>query len=353
MLACLAATAACSGSLSGSADKPSVLATIRGTLDGSQSTSLGSGPLAVAIVWATPVAGSYQVVSTSVAVQPTFPSSFSLDLTELPPESMIYHPDGAPPDLRVAAGALVVYEDANQNGQLDLVAPGAPAYVDTIVGGSFDEILYTEHPLPQYPGSDGSVLRAGYNLARQHRWDCEPGNGGLDPCTSSSFYRSMDTPVTLHMFELPWEKAEADTYMCAVVPAGGLGSGRGPACTQLAACCSSLPTMPQQQECGQIVVGASDAFCQWELSVFDGGRCLSSSLIPESPATFGGPLPSSDDPELFCNNAMSFKYWENCTTTSPGVCLGYTTTCTQQVLVALAPGTPAPADWPCVPQRSF
>ena len=88
MLAWLAASAACSGSLSGSTDKPSVLATIHGTVEALQSGSPdGSNPLAVAIVWQKVLPGSTQVVSTSVPIKPTFPSSFSLDLAGLPPDS--------------------------------------------------------------------------------------------------------------------------------------------------------------------------------------------------------------------------------------------------------------------------
>ena len=198
-VACVAAIAACNGSLSGSTDKPSVLATIHGTVVASQSVSLGSTPLAVAILWAKALPGSTRVMSTSVAVKPTFPSSFSLDFTDVPPDSVMFDianiecggppcdkPDAAPLHIPIALGVLVVYEDVNRNGKLDLVAPGAPAYVDKIVGES-TVIVYTEQPLPQdqnyfsIPGIDGSVLKAGYNWDRVHRWDCEPGDGGFNP----------------------------------------------------------------------------------------------------------------------------------------------------------------------------
>ncbi len=330
-VACVAAIAACNGSLSGSTDKPSVLATIHGTVVASQSVSLGSTPLAVAILWAKALPGSTRVMSTSVAVKPTFPSSFSLDFTDVPPDSVMFDianiecggppcdkPDAAPLHIPIALGVLVVYEDVNRNGKLDLVAPGAPAYVDKIVGES-TVIVYTEQPLPQdqnyfsIPGIDGSVLKAGYNWVRVHQWDCEPGDGGFNPCRPSVLYRSIDTPITLQMFELPEEQTSADTLMCSVVPPSGGGT--------------------------QVGMG--------------GPGSGSSQLIQESPDTFGGPLPSSDDPELLCDSPTSFRYSENCTTTSPGVCLGDTTTCTQEVQVTLTPGTAAPADWPCVPQRSF
>jgi hypothetical protein len=339
MLACLAAIAACSGSLSGSTDRPSVLATIHGTVDLMQSVSLGGSPLAVAVVWVkAPLPGSTQVASTSVAVKPTFPSSFSLDLTDVPPDSMMFdianincgappcdRPDAPPLHLRIALGALVVYEDVNRNGKLDLVAPGAPAYVDKVVGAS-TEIVYTEQPLPQdqnyfpIPGRDGSVLKAGYNWVREHRWDCEPSDGGWSACPPSVFYRPIDTPVTLRMFDLPKEQAAADSLMCTVVPPSGVQrptSGSAPAASG-----------------GGPGPGVS-------------------RTTPESPADFGGPLPSSDDPELLCDGPTSFRYSENCTTTSSGVCLLYTSTCTGQVQVALAPGMAAPADWPCIPQPSF
>ena len=326
LIAVVTAIAACStGSLSGSTDKPSVLATIHGTVNALQAGSPdGSNPLAVAIVWQKFLPGSTQVVSTSVPVEPTFPSSFSLDLTGLPPDSAMTDlatlncgkppcpdPDAGPFHLWVALGWLVVYEDLNLNGQLDLVAPGAPAYVDKVVGSAGDHaIVYIEKILPQdqgyfpIPGADGSVLTAGYNWSSRHAWDCEPGDGGPSLCAASVVYRSIDTPVTLQMFDLPKEQLGADTYMCAEIPS------------------TTLPVESPQ-------------------------------LIQQSPADFGGPLPSSDDPELICDSPTSFRYHEQCTTTSAGVCLAITTTCTTEVQVTLPPGTAAPADWPCVTQTSF
>lgn len=339
LVACLTATAACScstGALSGSTDRPSVLATIHGTVEASPSGSPASNDLSVAIAWQKLVPGpvprtpapSNRVVSTSVPVKPTFPSSFSLDLTGLPPDSAMTDlaefncgnppcnlPDAGSFHLWVAVGLLVVYEDLNHNGQLDLVAAGAPAYVDRVVGGSAPRaIIYIEKVLPQdqgyfpIPGADGSVLQAGYNWMRGHPWDCEPEDAGLDHCHTSIVYRPIDTPVTLSMFDLPREQPGADAYMCAVIPS------------------------------------------------FIGPQSLGSPPLPltqESAGDFGGPLPSSEDPDLLCDSPTSFRYNQNCTTTSAGVCLAITTTCTQQVQVTLAPGTAAPTDWPCVPQLSF
>lgn len=334
LIACLGAIAACStGSLSGSTDRPSVLATIHGTVEASPSGSPPSNELSVAIVWQKVLPSSTQMVSTSVPVRPAFPSSFSLDLTDLPPDSAITdlaefncgnppcdYPDSGPFHLRVAFGEVVVYEDLNHNGQLDLVAPGAPAYLDKVVGGSVESaILYIEKLLPQdqgyfpIPGADGSVLRAGYNWFRAHRWDCEPGDGGpFNPCVESVVYRSIDTPVSLQMFDLPYEQIGANAYMCTVIPpvVGG----------------SWVPSDPQPG---------------------------SPQLTQESPADFGGPLPTADDSELVCDSPTSFRYHENCTTTSAGVCLTITTTCTTDVEVTLPAGTAAPADWPCVPQTGF
>jgi hypothetical protein len=322
MVFCLAASAACSSSLSGSTDQPSVLATIHGTVEGSTSASLGTGPLAVAILWATaPTPGSSQVVSMGVPVKPSFPSSFSLDLTDLPPDSVMFDianincgappcdkPDAAPSHQRIALGGLVLYEDVNQNGELDLVPPGAPAFIDKIVSVAPYEIVYTEQPLPAdqnyfpIPGTDGSVLNAGYNWVRSHRWDCEPGDVAFSSCKPSVFYRPIDTPIAFQMVP-PEDQAAENIIMCSVIPGGQVGG--------------------------------------------------SGSFIQESLADFVGPLPSSDDGELLCDSVTSFRYSENCTTTSPGVCLDFTTTCSQEFLVTLPPGMAQPADWPCVPQRSF
>jgi hypothetical protein len=63
---------------------------------------------------------------------------------------------------------------------------------------------------------------------------------------------------------------------CGGACLGGVFDGGFAAhCSQLASCCSSLPTMAEQMACGQVVVGGNDGACQQALAMYgaDGGRC--------------------------------------------------------------------------------
>ncbi len=327
-LTCVAATVACGSGLSGSSDKPSVLATIQGTVVGSQSAS-GPSDLAVAFDWGRPVKGAIELTATSTPLSPMFPAAFSLDLTELPPEAQMVDlaafacqgnapcdsPNPAPTGVHVALGVVVVYEDSNHNGQLDFVAPGAPAYVDEAVGTSRPyEIIYLDKPVPpEYStvlsvGDDGSTPQVGYNLLAEHENDCiASGDGGSGYCHASLFWRPISTPITLQMVSgSPQDQANANAFMCTSYP-------------------------------------------DTTVSVADTGV----SPSPVESVTAFGPLPSSEDPRLTCVSTTSFQYLEGCTTTSPGICEGTTTECTSRVTVNLDPGASPRSDWPCTAHSSF
>src|SRR5215471_9138224 len=104
-----------------------------------------------------------------LAVASQFPVRFRLDITSLPSLDALNQrklADGQyDPNWRYATGALVVYEDADGNGVLDLVSTDAETTADRILGAPENlSIFYTE-------GSNvrrgGSGPQPGFNLRRE------------------------------------------------------------------------------------------------------------------------------------------------------------------------------------------
>ena len=141
----LAALALCSFSGCG-ADRPAgprpPAARIRGTLT---ARTRPTAPLHVALVWlgVSLDRGAFQVAQ-DVAVRDSLPATYELDLDVSPPAEAIdgFLTDearqdaaaaGLDPDLAWAQGVVLVYEDGNGNGQLDLVGPGETS-PDHVVG---------------------------------------------------------------------------------------------------------------------------------------------------------------------------------------------------------------------------
>jgi hypothetical protein len=88
--------------------------------------------------------------SRSVAIEPTFPASFEVPLYLLPDLEML----SGQGDSLLGYGVLVVYEDGNQNMELDLVPPGATESADTILASGLptdahrrDLVVYREGEL--------------------------------------------------------------------------------------------------------------------------------------------------------------------------------------------------------------
>jgi len=88
--------------------------------------------------------------SKSVAIEPTFPASFEVPLYLLPDLEVLSGKDKS----LLGYGVLVVYEDGNQNMELDLVPPGATGSVDTILASGIptdthrrDLVVYREGDL--------------------------------------------------------------------------------------------------------------------------------------------------------------------------------------------------------------
>jgi hypothetical protein len=123
-------------------------------------------------------------------VRAEFPVSFSIDVRALPPaEAMRQIGNGAPrPGLAnaYAIGTLLVYEDANGNGKLDLLPVDATTSVDRVLGTPKGlEIIYLEGGgIPKNPEAlpgDEDVLDhdPGFNLI------VEPARAPIEPgCTA-------------------------------------------------------------------------------------------------------------------------------------------------------------------------
>jgi hypothetical protein len=314
LIAGLTLSAVACGSLSGTTGSESTLARINGTIKESQSSAPVSD-LATAIVWVGPTKAS----DTSVAVSAAFPASFTIDLTAPPPAGTQVdlgdlfgegHTYGVP----IAAGALVAYEDLNHNGKLDLVAPGARAYIDNVIAVQEQDILvYFAATVPAgltvpglIPDLHGSRPQAGYNLLVQHPNDCSSAADGGVQCEYAFLWEPIGTPITVTISDAPQLYPLAG-YMCTELN----GSG------------------------------SFNVDCQT-------GNCLPA----QSARDFQGPFPSPDDPSLYClPDGRTFWLSEGCTTTTPGLCLGYTFACTTRATVTLdppgVPGIAPPPSWPC------
>ena len=167
------ALAACSGSAGPSDGQP--YATLQGTVSSSL-TDL-AGPSRAAVIWEA-ASGDQVRVTQDIAVGGTFPASFTLPLTALPPEAALQTADDGTP---FSIGTVVVYEDDNGNGKLDLVSLDQPA-TDRILGTLPNEVLFYIQGTPPPPSAfDGVQLATGFNLVALPVYEpspdasCEPG----------------------------------------------------------------------------------------------------------------------------------------------------------------------------------
>jgi len=239
------------GDLETNTQKPATLATVRGTVTSSSATNLG-GNLRVAVVWKLGTTGGNFVAAEDIAISPTFPAGFDLDISKPPPveamqtelegnDESASAPDeiaatGAPtPDpampqavtaptpapfpaeripptmpsssklfIRHAFGALVVYEDKNANGRLDLVDNNRADFIDRVVGTTNSVLFWFYDPIPPN-GSflerpDGTRPQTGYNwLFGAPFLISEDTQTGLDQLT----WRPLTTPITFELSDNP------------------------------------------------------------------------------------------------------------------------------------------------------
>lgn len=72
------------------------------------------------------------IAAESVAVEPVFPSALEMPMYRLPRLSSLSGREGS----WLGYGSVVIFDDGNGNGQLDLVEPGQDTAEDTVVGAS-------------------------------------------------------------------------------------------------------------------------------------------------------------------------------------------------------------------------
>jgi hypothetical protein len=127
-----------------------------------RSSSVSTPPdVRVALVWKVFSSNAILNVARELSVHAQFPIQFRLDVTDLPPKEAlrpIYASLPGPPipNVSAAEGTLVVYEDLNGNGVLDLIPPNSstpsPDRVLGIPAGM--DIEYIEGTIPPANGSD-------------------------------------------------------------------------------------------------------------------------------------------------------------------------------------------------------
>jgi hypothetical protein len=157
-------------------------ATLHGAIT---SASVATPPsVRVALVWQVQAQGkTYLKSAQELGVETQFPVEFQLDVTQLPPPEAM-SPQG--PSFRFALGTLVVYEDLNGNGQLDLLPLDATSSPDLVLGvpGSY-AILYVEGDFPNIPSLvQGGSIQPGFNLLYLPLPVITPWDGG-SPCAYS------------------------------------------------------------------------------------------------------------------------------------------------------------------------
>lgn len=289
-------TGAC-GAVSGNTDEPTTLASIHGQLTNPDSIVVDSGALRVAVVWSADANKSVIHAAQDVAVTPQFPAGFTVNLTMPPPTSAMI--DSKVQGLRIAYGAVIAYEDRNHNGQLDLVDPSAPNYVDRVVAANENTVIfYLEGTLPDsatdITGTDKSLPSLGFNFYTDTF--CFGGQGPSGkPCEEETSWKPISEPITLSLSDSP----HLAQLMCKS-SSGGTSSTGGPV---------------RQHPAG------------------------------EMPSEF----PAKNDKNLVCAAGGRSYSFLQCTTTSSGLCGEVTSTCEGNAY-SLTAGQAVPSGWPCVTQ---
>ena len=125
-----------------------------------------------------PPIGSFERIAEDVAVVSQFPAEFEINLFNPPPAAARYQ--------GIAVASVILYDDKNQNQQLDLVGPGEDP-VDWLIGDSEDAVLFAEagatyNPFdPLYPlwcpTGTTPVIPTGFSIGRLDIKSDEPADG--------------------------------------------------------------------------------------------------------------------------------------------------------------------------------
>lgn len=342
------------GSLDGHTGAAPALATVNGNLTNPQSLDV-TGATRVAVVWRT--ANGFNVAE-DLPVQPVFPSSFTIQLTDPPPADAMNSGasltsssssgsassgsggSGTPPpseeagagppppdaslstggslpqdnpiiasNFQFAVGTVVAYLDENGNGKLDLVAPGASGYIDQIVASNDAmSIAYFQGTIPEgsaFVDSHGKLPVDGYNLI------------SIPPC-----------PTVANPFSVP-------NPVCD----GGAPDAGDASCGQT----QWLPIDTPYTLTVATTPQVSSAMCQ---SVDSSGLAATGTgTAPMDPSIQPPSYPAPCDPNLWCESDGSSYQYATCTTVSKGICEGFYQSCT---FVDYSRPTPVPPLWPCL-----
>jgi len=184
----------------------------------------------VALVWKhRDPEGNLLRAAQELAVSAQFPVRFRLDITSLPPADSLnqrFSNGQYDPNWRYATGTLLVYEDVDGNGILDLVSTDAETTVDRVLGAPERlSVFYVEGSAVR---RGGSGAQPGFNLRRElPAVDPPPGDSTCLPTTSQE-YLPLSTEIPVALTAAP----ELSREMCAVtghvLPGGGC---TGPGCT--------------------------------------------------------------------------------------------------------------------------
>ncbi|HET6282818.1 MAG TPA: hypothetical protein VFH73_17775 [Polyangia bacterium] len=199
-------------------------ATLHGTITASSVDT--TSDVRVALVWehinAQPGATSLKSTQ-ELGLRATFPTNFLMDINKLPPAESLTRMDptlaaqsGIDPNLRVAAGTLVVYEDTNRNGKLDLLPVDTKSTIDRVLGVPQGlTVLYVEGTPPP-AGSrgyfSGVTLQRGFNLLQESGWQqTKP----IDPTAATPWtVLPLSTAISISLTAAP----QLSHYVCQKDP---------------------------------------------------------------------------------------------------------------------------------------
>ncbi len=183
----------------------------------------------VALVWRKrDPEGNILRVAQELGVRADFPVRFRLDIDTLPPADAINvgMADGSvDPTFHYATGSLIIYEDVNGNGTLDLLPTDAVGTIDRVLGiPEHLSVFYVESSVPRSP--TGS--QRGFNLRREPpQVDPQPGAATCSPVTvGTRQYLPLSSEIQVALTADP----ELSREMCARTTPAPDGGCTGPSC---------------------------------------------------------------------------------------------------------------------------
>jgi hypothetical protein len=223
-LVCVPLLAACGNGAPGTHYNPPY-ATLHGAIVSSSVQT--PADVRVALVWEVQGAGAGAPTlraAQELGVRTDFPVKFTLDVNALPPAEALSTIDsakaaaaGVDPNLRIGKGTLLVYEDTNGNGRLDLLPVDAQTTVDRVLGVPDSLAVVYVEGTPPPPLTDGPLagftLASGFNLLREPTYtDPQPGCGAqcFPQATGSWALLPLDTEITIALTADP----ALSRYLC-------------------------------------------------------------------------------------------------------------------------------------------